>query len=163
MVGRLYTEGLIEAPDEILGLHICKKGLEAKVLLPEDSVSCLRREDAETVSSCCTDNRVLFAGAEWALPHFSPIPWRGEQVRTLAEQALRDAPLYQATQAVHSCALGRPLRVIAYYPSDAYLSSLGAADSARRIGEIDCRDLFDGSDPRERLVIYETSSGPDDE
>lgn len=107
VVGRLYTEGLIEAPDEILGLHICKKGLEAKVLLPEDSVSCLRREDAETVSSCCTDNRVLFAGAEWALPHLSPIPWQEEQVRTLAEFALREAPLYQATQAVHSCALGR--------------------------------------------------------
>ena len=28
-------------------------------------------------------------------------------MRALAEQALRDAPLYQATQAVHSCALGR--------------------------------------------------------
>ena len=59
----------------------------------------------------------------------------------------------------HSCALGRPLRVIAYYPSDAYLSLLGAADGARHIGEIDCRDLFRRGDPRERVVIY--SIGPD--
>ncbi|MBO5496832.1 MAG: formate dehydrogenase accessory sulfurtransferase FdhD [Oscillospiraceae bacterium] len=107
VVGRLYTEGLIESPEEILGLHICQKGLEAKVLLPVDSVSCLRREDAETVSSCCTDNRVLLAGANGELPHLSPIPWQEEQVRTLAEFALREAPLYQATQAVHSCALAQ--------------------------------------------------------
>jgi len=57
----------------------------------------------------------------------------------------------------------RRLRLIAYYPSLAWLDCLDDVSGLRRVGEIDCRDLFDGSDPRERLVIYETSSGPDDE
>ena len=107
VAGRLHTEGLIESPDDILGLHICQKGLEAKVLLPEDRMSCFRLEDAETVSSCCTDNRVLLAGANRALPHLCPISWREDDVRALAGRALREAPLYQATQAVHSCALAK--------------------------------------------------------
>ena len=106
-VGRLFTEGLIKTPEEILGLHICAKGLEAKVLLREDAVSTLHTCEAETVSSCCTDNRVLVSRLMKQMPRMSPATWHEEQILSLSTYVLREAPLYQATKAVHSCALAR--------------------------------------------------------
>ena len=107
VVGRLFTEGLIESPDDILGLYICQKGLEAKVLLSEEKAAFLRCETTDTVPSCCTDNRVLLAGQQRELPRLNPVLWREDQIRALASRALREAPLYRATKAVHSCALAR--------------------------------------------------------
>lgn len=107
IVGRLFTEGLISEPEEILGLHICAKGLEAKVLLREDTVAALHACEAETVSSCCTDNRIAVNGPGGELPQLSPINWREDAVCSLSAQVLREAPLYQVTKAVHSCALAK--------------------------------------------------------
>lgn len=56
----------------------------------------------------------------------------------------------------------RQMRLFFYYPDDAYLRCLltgepaGLADALYFLDEIDCRDLFDGSDPRERILIFET-------
>ena len=107
VVGRLFTEGLITEAEEILGLHICGKGLEAKVLLREDAVAGLHRMDAETVSSCCTDNKIVIEGPGGELPQMSPIAWQEEQILSLSAYVLREAPLYRATKAVHSCALAK--------------------------------------------------------
>ena len=107
IVGRLFTEGLISEPEDILGLHICAKGLEAKVLLREDTVSTLQSCEAETVSSCCTDNKIVIKGPGGELPQLSPLAWREDAVRSLSAQVLREAPLYQVTKAVHSCALAK--------------------------------------------------------
>ena len=107
VVGRLFTEGLIKAPEEILGLHICGKGLEAKVLLREDAVSTLHACEAETVSSCCTDSKNIIERPGGVLPQLPPIAWREDAVRSLSAQVLREAPLYRATKAVHSCALAK--------------------------------------------------------
>ena len=49
----------------------------------------------------------------------------------------------------------RPLRLFFYYPTDPYLACLSTAPELRPLAEIDCRDLFPGEDPRERIVIYE--------
>ncbi|MBR3503936.1 MAG: class I SAM-dependent methyltransferase [Clostridia bacterium] len=46
-------------------------------------------------------------------------------------------------------------RLIFYYPSEAYAACLEEAAWLRPAGEIDCRDLFGGSDPRERILIYD--------
>ena len=112
VVGRLFTEGLIAGPEEILGLHICGKGLEAKVLLREDTVSALHACEAETVSSCCTDNRVLVSRLTEKRPRMSPTIWQKEQILSLSAQVLREAPLYRATKAVHSCALAKDGRIL---------------------------------------------------
>ena len=45
-------------------------------------------------------------------------------------------------------------RVICYYPSEAYLRCLEALDACEQIDDIDCSDLFNGTDPRERIVVY---------
>lgn len=48
----------------------------------------------------------------------------------------------------------REALVILYYPDDAYLERLGAASWLRPAETIDCRDLFDSDDPRERLEAW---------
>ena len=49
----------------------------------------------------------------------------------------------------------RPIQLFFYYPSDEYLSYLMTVDELMFVDEIDCRDLFDGENPRERIVIFE--------
>lgn len=42
-----------------------------------------------------------------------------------------------------------------YYPSDEYVSYLMTQDHLLFDDEIDCRDLFPGNDPREKILIFE--------
>lgn len=51
----------------------------------------------------------------------------------------------------------RRIRLFFYYPSDEYLSYLMTINEMLFFDEIDCRDLFPGSDSRERIVIFEIS------
>jgi len=39
--------------------------------------------------------------------------------------------------------------------SDEYVSYLMTVDELMFTDEIDCRDLFDGKDPRERIMVFE--------
>ena len=48
----------------------------------------------------------------------------------------------------------RTLTVICYYPSEAYLQCLEAVPECRRLDDIDCNDLFNGHNPRERIAVY---------
>ena len=48
----------------------------------------------------------------------------------------------------------REVRLFFYYPSDEYLSYLMTVDELEFYGEIPCGDLFAGSDPRERIMIF---------
>ena len=41
-----------------------------------------------------------------------------------------------------------------YYPSEEYISYLMTVDELTFLDEIDCRDLFAGKDPRERILIF---------
>lgn len=48
----------------------------------------------------------------------------------------------------------REMLLFFYYPSDEYISHLMTVDSLTFMDEIDCMDLFDGEDPRERIVVF---------
>lgn len=48
----------------------------------------------------------------------------------------------------------RKILLFFYYPSDEYLSFLLREDELLFFEEIDCRDLFPGSNPRERIMIF---------
>ena len=41
-----------------------------------------------------------------------------------------------------------------YYPADAYISYLMTVDELEFYDEIECDDLFEGNDPRERIMIF---------
>lgn len=49
----------------------------------------------------------------------------------------------------------RQIKLFFYYPSDEYISYLMAVDELMFSDEIDCRDLFDGENTRERIVIFD--------
>ena len=49
----------------------------------------------------------------------------------------------------------RQILLFFYYPSDEYVSYLMNVDQLVFLDEIDCRDLFGGKDPRERILIFE--------
>lgn len=50
----------------------------------------------------------------------------------------------------------REILLFFYYPSDEYISFLMTVDELTFSDEIDCGDLFQGNDPRERIIIFET-------
>lgn len=50
----------------------------------------------------------------------------------------------------------REVLLFFYYPSDEYISFLMTVDELTFSDEIDCGDLFQGKDPRERIIIFET-------
>ncbi len=49
----------------------------------------------------------------------------------------------------------REMLLFFYYPSDEYVSYLMTNEFVAFYDEIDCRDLFDGNDSRERILIFE--------
>ena len=49
----------------------------------------------------------------------------------------------------------RKIRLFFYYPSDEYISYLMSVDELMFVDEIPCMDLFEGKNPRERIVIFE--------
>jgi len=49
---------------------------------------------------------------------------------------------------------GEPLRLICYYPSEAYLQCMADVAGVEPAGVIDCGDLFNGKNPREKLVLF---------
>ena len=49
----------------------------------------------------------------------------------------------------------RKIRLFFYYPSDEYISYLMSVDELMFADEISCVDLFEGNNPRERIVIFE--------
>ena len=48
----------------------------------------------------------------------------------------------------------REMYLFFYYPSEEYIAYLMAVDELEFYDEIDCRDLFEGNDPRERIIVY---------
>ena len=48
----------------------------------------------------------------------------------------------------------REMLLFFYYPSDEYISYLTTVDELEFYDEIDCSDLFEGNDSRERIMIF---------
>ena len=49
----------------------------------------------------------------------------------------------------------RELFLFFYYPADEYISYLMTVDELEFYDEIECDDLFEGNDPRERIMIFQ--------
>ena len=48
----------------------------------------------------------------------------------------------------------REIQLFFYYPSDEYISELMTVDMLSFVDEIDCRDLFDGENQMERIMVF---------
>ena len=49
----------------------------------------------------------------------------------------------------------RKMMLFFYYPSDEYVSHLMTMDELTFVDEINCRDLFDGENSRERILVFQ--------
>ena len=49
----------------------------------------------------------------------------------------------------------REILLFFYYPSDEFMCYLMTVDELEFCDEIECGDLFDGNDPRERIMVFE--------
>jgi hypothetical protein len=49
----------------------------------------------------------------------------------------------------------REILLFFYYPADEYIACLMTLEELEFYDEIDCGDLFSGSDPRERILIFQ--------
>ena len=49
----------------------------------------------------------------------------------------------------------REIQLLFYYPADAYVSYLMTEEQLMFSDEIDCMDLFEGENPREKILVFE--------
>ena len=49
----------------------------------------------------------------------------------------------------------RTVKLFFYYPSDEYIAYLMTVEELEFLDEIDCQDLFDGKNPRERILVFQ--------
>lgn len=156
VLARLAERGGIRAGDRVLD-YGCGKGRVAFFLADRVGCDVTGIDHSERLIAMAEENRGRFAH-----------PGRVRFVRARAEDYdPGDGNAFfffnPFSEGVLRAALRRILRgreagarLFFYYPSEPFLRCLGAEPRLRPAGEIDCRDLFDGDNPRERILIYET-------
>ena len=90
VVGRLYTEGLVNGIEDIETISLCENSLRADVYL-RDREADLTREAARLVPTCCTNNVVLndYFGTDAPPQPVVAIDWDDEWVFRVADAFAR--------------------------------------------------------------------------
>ena len=158
---RIADSGLISPADHVLD-YGCGKGRAAFLFASRVGCRVTGIDRSEKLIAMAEENRAAFA--------------RPEKVRFIAESAEKYKPEEENvfyffnpfSEAVFDIALRRILansgerektRLLLYYPSDRYLIRLASEPELRLMDEIDCRDLFDTNDDRERVLVYDRLQG----
>lgn len=105
VLGRLFTEGLIESASDIYKMFFCPSENEARVFLDHE-IDWEEWSGAEP--SCCTANRVFLSLS--GKKELRPVPslsWKPEWIFALSQRFLLGMELHRATQGTHSCFLSR--------------------------------------------------------
>ena len=148
IIGRLFTEGLIDTPDDVERLFICEKGNTAEVTLN-------RKFNAKaydgTEPTCCTGNEQLLQNVSGkALEKLSEVTPDPAQIFELAEYFKEDSALHKTTSGTHSCYIRLPDGEIEGFED---ISRHNALDKA--VGHM----VFKGAAPAE-CILYTTGRVP---
>ena len=156
---RLVTSGLITQADAVLD-YGCGKGrvgfflsyrTKAKTIGIEydDRILDIALENQKTTISRVKPDFVLTRAEEYEVPphvnrcyFFNPF-----SVEILQKVMARIIESYYENP--------RELFLFFYYPSDEYISYLMTVDELEFYDEIECDDLFEGHDIRERIMIFQ--------
>ena len=156
---RLVTSGLITQADAVLD-YGCGKGrvgfflsyrTKAKTIGIEydDRILDIALENQKTTISRVKPDFVLTKAEEYEVPSdvnrcyfFNPF-----SVEILRKVMARIIESYYENP--------RELFLFFYYPSDEYISYLMTVDELEFYDEIECDDLFEGHDLRERIMIFQ--------
>lgn len=111
VLGRLFSDRIIETAGDVSSLHVCRHGDVVKVGLAQAVV--LDRLVPLRVSTC---NGVREAHAvrtgNTSLPALTPLPFDPAWVFALAAEFARDTPMHRRTRGTHSCFLAQGNRVL---------------------------------------------------
>ena len=156
---RLVTSGLITQADAVLD-YGCGKGrvgfflsyrTKAKTIGIEydDRILDIALENQKTTISRVKPDFILTRAEEYEVPpdvnrcyFFNPF-----SVEILRKVMARIIESYYENP--------RELFLFFYYPSDEYISYLMTVDELEFYDEIECDDLFEGHDMRERIMIFQ--------
>ena len=116
VIGRLFTEGVIDSPDDIQMVYLCEFSTKVRVLLANKRAE-LSDVDAPMVPSCCTGNKVYTAVERvneegTTLAPVMPIEWKPEWIFALAEMFKSDTPMHKRTFGAHSCFLAKDGQIL---------------------------------------------------
>lgn len=155
---RLANSGLIRKRDVLLD-YGCGKGRVGFYLSYQTKAQTIGIEYDERIYLGALENRrtavsrektefVMARAEEYAVPaevnrcwFFNPF-----SVELLRKVLARIIESYYVNQ--------REVLLFFYYPSEEYISYLMTVDELEFQDEINCDDLFKGSDPRERILIF---------
>ena len=109
VVGRLFSEGLVENADEITVMSVCENSMRADVILKNRAAD-LTRKSKRLVPTCCTNSVTLndYFGLDEPLSPVQPIPWTDEWVFRQAREFAQDKTAHARTRGVHSAYLSTP-------------------------------------------------------
>ena len=154
---RLADSGLIGGDDVVLD-YGCGKGRVGFFLSHWGNVKTIGIEyDARIYESALENQKTALSSAEFSLERAENYevprdvnrcyffnPFSVEILRKVVAKIV--ASYYEVP---------REMFLFFYYPSDEYISYLMTVDELEFYDEIICEDLFEGNDPRERVVIFQ--------
>ena len=161
---RLADSGLIGGEDTVLD-YGCGKGrvglfisyrTKAKTVGIEydERIYKIAEENRKTAVSGAKGNFIMTRAEEYKVPSeinrvYFFNPFSIEILRSVVGRIIRS--YYEAP---------REIFLFFYYPSDEYVSYLMTVDELMFYDEIDCSDLFDGENMRERILVFRLNHVP---
>ncbi len=158
---RLANSGLIHSKDTVLD-YGCGKGRVEFFLSYQTKSKCIGIEYDERIYGKAMENKGTGAASgrivfELQNAEHYQVPEEVNRIyffNPFSVEILRKV-MGRITESYYS--KPREILLFFYYPSDEYISYLMTVDELEFADEIDCRDLFEGKDARERIVIFQTA------
>lgn len=157
---RLAESGYITADNKVID-YGCGKGrvgffLSYKIGCPVAGI-----EYNEKICSGALENRKSFAYSKQSVPEFICTDAKDFTVKDADSFYFFNPFSLEILQSVLGKILDsyyeepRSMQLFFYYPSDEYVAFLMTQDALMFVDEIDCSDLFEGENQRERILIFE--------
>ena len=155
---RLAESGFIDKENHVLD-YGCGKGRVCFFLAYECGCRTTGIDFSEKMISAANENLVKFPNKRLVSFHCCP----AQNYEITDEDAFfffnpfRETILHSVIGKIRESLYhqNRQTRIFCYYPSDEFVACLMMEPDVEFIDEIDCHDLFDGNNPRERILIFE--------
>lgn len=154
---RLADSGLIGKEDVVLD-YGCGKGRVGFFLSYRAKAKTIGIEyDARIYGSALENHKTAKAKAAFVLTRAEEYEVPPEVIRCYFFNPFSAEILHKVMARILESWYENPREVFLffYYPADEYISYLMTVDELEFYDEIECDDLFEGSDPRERIMIFQ--------
>ena len=153
---RLANSGYLGKKNTLLD-YGCGKGRVEFFLAYQIRCRCIGVEyDERIYGAACENQENAAAGDKVAFVHAKAEEYEvPEQVdRIYFFNPFSVEILRKVMRRIECAWTGQEMFLFFYYPSDEYVAWLMTVDGLLFADEIDCRDLFGGEDPRERILVF---------